>query len=128
MTHNLLNKNYIVVFDMDETLGHFEQLNIFWQGLQNYYNNKLTDRDLYNLIDVFYNFLRPNIFYILNYLKTKKQEKVCDKILIYSNNLNKEWLKQIKSYFDNKLEYARTMVPNTEVFLYEVDFKLKEYK
>ena len=66
MTHNLLNKNYIVVFDMDETLGHFEQLNIFWQGLQNYYNNKLTDRDLYNLIDVFYNFLRPNIFYILN--------------------------------------------------------------
>ena len=90
MTHNLLNKNYIVVFDMDETLGHFEQLNIFWQGLQNYYNNKLTDRDLYNLIDVFYNFLRPNIFYILNYLKTKKHEKVCDKILIYSNNLNKE--------------------------------------
>ena len=30
--------------------------------------------------------------------------------------------------FDSKLEYARTMVPNTEVFLYEVDFKLKEYK
>ena len=22
---------YIVVFDLDETLGHFEQINIFWQ-------------------------------------------------------------------------------------------------
>ena len=34
----------------------------------------------------------------------------------------------VAGQFDNKLEYARTMVPNTEVFLYEVDFKLKEYK
>ena len=68
MSHKLLNKKYIVVFDMDETLGHFEQLNIFWQGLQNYYNNKLIDIDLYKLIDVFYQFLRPNIFDIL---KTK---------------------------------------------------------
>lgn len=105
MSHKLLNKKYIVVFDMDETLGHFEQLNIFWQGLQNYYNNKLIDIDLYKLIDVFYQFLRPNIFDILNYLKTKKRQRVCDKILIYSNNLNKEWLKQIKCYFDYKLEY-----------------------
>jgi len=105
MAHNQLNKNYIVVFDMDETLGHFEQLNIFWQGLQNYNNNRLEDRDLFKLIDIFHNFLRPNIFYILNYLKTKKQETRCDKIIIYSNNLNKEWLKQIKSYLDYKLEY-----------------------
>jgi hypothetical protein len=34
----------------------------------------------------------------------------------------------VAGQFDSKLEYARTMVPNTEVFLYEVDFKLKEYK
>jgi hypothetical protein len=34
----------------------------------------------------------------------------------------------VAGQFDNKLEYARTMVPNTEVFLYEVNFKLKEYK
>ena len=34
----------------------------------------------------------------------------------------------VAGQFDSKLEYARTLVPNTEVFLYEVDFKLKEYK
>ena len=26
----------IVVFDMDETLGHFEQLSIFWAALKHY--------------------------------------------------------------------------------------------
>ena len=31
---------YIVVFDMDETLGHFEQLSIFWMTLVNYFNKK----------------------------------------------------------------------------------------
>ena len=30
--------------------------------------------------------------------------------------------------FDEKLKYAKTMVPNSEAFLYEVDFKIKEYK
>ena len=30
--------------------------------------------------------------------------------------------------YDNKLDHARIMFPNTEVFLYEVNFKLKEYK
>jgi len=30
--------------------------------------------------------------------------------------------------YDKKLEYALTAVPNVEVFLYEVDFKLREFK
>ena len=30
--------------------------------------------------------------------------------------------------FDEKLRYAKTMVPNSEAFLYEIDFKIKEYK
>ena len=30
--------------------------------------------------------------------------------------------------FDTKLDLAKSMIPNSEVFLYEVDFKLKEYK
>jgi RecB family endonuclease NucS len=34
----------------------------------------------------------------------------------------------IAGQYDKKLEYALKMVPNTEVFLYEVDFKLNEFK
>ena len=34
----------------------------------------------------------------------------------------------VAGQFDNKLDHARSMIPNCEVFLYEVDFKLKEFK
>ena len=30
--------------------------------------------------------------------------------------------------FDEKLKYAKAMLPNSEAFLYEVDFKIKEYE
>ena len=31
-----LNKSKIVVFDMDETMGYFVELGIFWDSLNNY--------------------------------------------------------------------------------------------
>jgi len=34
----------------------------------------------------------------------------------------------IAGQYDNKLDYARKMIPNTEVFIYQLDFKLKEFK
>ena len=34
----------------------------------------------------------------------------------------------VAGQFDEKLDHARIMMPNIEVFLYQVDFKLKEYK
>ena len=34
----------------------------------------------------------------------------------------------VAGQFDTKLDHAQKMVPDSEVFLYEVDFKLKEYK
>ena len=34
----------------------------------------------------------------------------------------------VAGQFDNKLDHARSMIPNCEVFLYEVDFKLKDFK
>ena len=34
----------------------------------------------------------------------------------------------IAAEFDKKLEYALIAVPNIEVFLYQVDFKIKEFK
>ena len=34
----------------------------------------------------------------------------------------------VAGQFDTKLDHAKSMIPNSEVLLYEVDFKLKEYK
>jgi hypothetical protein len=107
------NKSKIVVFDMDETLGYFLELGIFWDSLHNYYKNNRLDRDdiftqeyFNSLLDVFPEFLRPNILSILNYVKTKKISKKCQSVMIYTNNQGpKEWVHLIKNYFESKLDY-----------------------
>ena len=103
------NPNYIVVFDMDETLGHFTQLNIFWSILKEYfieYNHNYTNKDFFNLIDTFNLFLRPEIISILNYLIEAKKNKKCHKIMIYTNNQGpKSWAESIRDYFHDKLKY-----------------------
>ena len=101
--------NFIVVFDMDETLGHFSQLHVFWSILKDYfrsYNYKYSNRDFFKLIDTFNLFLRPDIITILKYLIDEKRNKRCDKIMIYTNNQGpKSWAESIKEYFHDKLQY-----------------------
>jgi hypothetical protein len=96
----------IVVFDLDETLGYFTEYGIFWDCLSNYIklekNNPLTQNDFNNILNLFPEFLRPNIINILLYLKKKKQSDYCHKMLIYTNNQGpKEWTRHIVSYFES---------------------------
>ena len=99
-------KNNIVVFDLDETLGHFVQLSIFWDALKKYHNKNLSDEHFFFTLNLFDQFLRPRILKILKYLKYKKLENNCDKVMIYTNNQGpKEWANLIKSYFHYKLKY-----------------------
>lgn len=97
----------IVVFDLDETLGYFTQYGIFWDGIQHYLKIKNLSLDLIcfnSVLDLYPEFLRPNIINILEYLKNKKKQNECNKIMIYTNNSGpKEWSKQIIDYFDKKI-------------------------
>jgi hypothetical protein len=96
----------IIVFDLDETLGYFTQFGIFWDSLNEYFNQSLTQMDFNNILDLYPEFLRPNIIDILVYLKNKKNTHCCHKIMIYTNNQGpKEWCQHIIQYFDNKINY-----------------------
>jgi FMN phosphatase YigB (HAD superfamily) len=100
----------IVVFDLDETLGYFTEYGIFWDSLGNYLKNKnentLSQSDFDDILDLFPEFLRPNIINILNYLKKKKQSKICHKIMLYTNNVGpREWSEKILSYLEIKIGY-----------------------
>jgi hypothetical protein len=100
----------IVVFDLDETLGYFTEFGIFWDSISQYLktNNKqaLTQADFNDILDLYPEFLRPNIINILNYLKTKKESNCCHKMLIYTNNTGpREWCRQIINYFEEKINY-----------------------
>ena len=101
----------IVVFDLDETLGYFVEFGMFWDALQNFIKQQkisvISDQPLFNkVLDLYPEFLRPNIINILNYLKQKKKTKSCNKLMIYTNNQGpEEWAQQIQSYFETKLKY-----------------------
>ncbi len=99
----------IVVFDLDETLGYFTQYGIFWDSLANYLKSKkseLTQTDFDDILDLFPEFLRPNIINILTYLKNKKKTNCCHKMMIYTNNSGpREWARHIISYFEGKIDY-----------------------
>ena len=100
----------IVVFDLDETLGYFTEFGIFWDCLIYYLKNKneetITQSDFNDILDLFPEFLRPNIINILNYLKNKKQSLCCHKMMIYTNNsVPKEWAHHIIDYFSKKINY-----------------------
>jgi hypothetical protein len=100
----------IVVFDLDETLGYFTEYGIFWDSLKNYIKNKnksqLTQKDFNDTLDLYPEFLRPNIINILNYLKDMKKTKCCHKMMIYTNNNGlREWAENIIHYFEKKINY-----------------------
>jgi len=101
------NKPYkVVVFDLDETLGNFIEISIFWDALEKFYGHKLFNNKFYEILDTFPEFFRPNIFKILNLINNKKKRKLCDKSYIYTNNQGpKSWVYMINDYFDKKLGY-----------------------
>jgi hypothetical protein len=101
----------IVVFDLDETLGYYVEFGMFWDALTNYIKTNnisiIIDQLLFNkVLDLYPEFLRPNIINILNYLKQKKKAKHCNKLMIYTNNQGPdEWAQQIQNYFEQKINY-----------------------
>jgi len=96
----------VIVFDLDETLGHFVELGMFCDALEKYNKKKLNSNDFFKIMNIFPEFLRTNILKILLYLKSKKQKKECDKILIYTNNQGpKEWTQKIQKFFEKKINY-----------------------
>ena len=118
MTSHQIKKKTIV-FDMDETLGHFAELNMFWTSLKEYLFLKhlthnivdkhanLKELTFFRLIDIYPEFLRPNILSILKYLKTKQEQGDVDKVMIYTNNNGpKDWVLSIRDYFNAKLGYS----------------------
>lgn len=104
----MINKNkYAVVFDLDNTLGSFSQLYTFWNLTKVFLkNSNLQDKYFFYILDKFPNFLRPQIIKLLKIIKNKKIQKVCNYVMIYTNNhAPNYWCDLIKKYLEYKLNY-----------------------
>jgi hypothetical protein len=104
ITHNKPYK--VVVFDLDETLGCFTEISIFWDALEHFYGHNLFNDKFFELLNTFPESFRPNIFKMIDFIHRKKMNKVCNRIIIYTNNQGgKHWTKMISDYFDKKMGY-----------------------
>ena len=93
-----------VVFDLDETLGYFTELGIFWDSLKTVLKKNLTQNHFNELCELFIEFFRPGIFSIISFLLKKKQKSDKVKLLIYTNNqAPKEWTYKIKDYIEKRM-------------------------
>ena len=97
----------IVVFDLDETIGYFTEISIFWDALEHFYGHNLFANKFIELLDVFPEVFRPNIIHILDVLNKKKMKKACYKLFIYTNNQGpKSWVTMISDYINTKIGHT----------------------
>lgn len=121
------NKPYkVCVFDLDETLGYFTEVSIFWDALESFYGKELSNHSFFEVLDTFPEFFRPEIFRILNMINNKKKRNMCDESYIYTNNQGpKSWTKMINDYFNHKLGYKAF---NGIIAAYKIQGKIVEPK
>lgn len=100
-------KKYVIVFDLDETIGYFSDIYIFWNLLNNYINHYNIDyKYLYNLFDLFPEIFRTDIFKLFKILKIKKENNLCDNVMLFTNNNGPTyWVTLIKNYIHEKINY-----------------------
>jgi len=93
-----------VVFDLDDTIGHFEEVSMFLSGLQFIVGKEIKETFLFSLLDLWPHFLRPGIFDILTLLKKEKKKNKHLMVIIYTNNMGpRSWTLLIKRYLEKKI-------------------------
>ena len=95
-----------IIFDLDDTIGHFEQFSILKYGLDKTLQTKIGKKFYMRLLDLYPKFFRPGIFQVLNYLKQAKKRDKCLKVIIYTNNNgDRSWTLLIKDYLESKINF-----------------------
>ena len=103
MYYNYMTINKVVIFDMDETLGHFYQISGLWYAIKDT-NPRATKQDFFDLMDCFQECLRIHIEKILKYLKEAKAKGKIRRVIIFTNNQGpKSWSNLIKDYLNYKM-------------------------
>lgn len=100
------NDGKYAVFDVDETLGYFSQFGAFVDAINNYYSDfsRVVFDNFNELLDLYPEFIRPNMIEILKYVSEKRREGACKGIIIYTNNQGPRiWVANISKYFDYKV-------------------------
>ena len=93
----------VVVFDLDETLGSFQEFHTLWTALQGF--QKSHDPFPFNsVLDLYPEFVRTHIYPILEYVYLQKTNNTCKGIYLYTKNKNSIiWIQLMCKYFQYKI-------------------------
>lgn len=93
----------VIVFDLDETIGSFADLEILWRSLGELDFFTQTQDSFNALLDLYPEFLRYGILNIMDFLYYKKQKGNCYRLFIYTNNrFPKKWVTMCVNYLEQK--------------------------
>lgn len=117
----------VLVFDLDETLGDFSDLELLWNAIQ-MYTHTTNDEILFKeILDLYPEFLRYGVISILEYLLQKKKSKQCDAVYIYTNNQSPpKWISMITDYFHHKLNLKSKKLFDKTIHAFKVNNKKLE--
>lgn len=97
------------VFDLDETIGSFTDLDILWRGIQEQIRRQnisptMSDQDLFcAILDLYPEFLRYGILTIFEFLYAKKKQGYCGNVFLYTNNqCSPAWTTMIIDYIEDR--------------------------
>ena len=102
----MINNYKIIVFDLDNTIGHFEEIGMFLDCLIHTYKAKISKKYIFNLLELWPEVFRYKIFDIFKTIAKVKKTNNNIKVAIYTNNLGpRSWTMNIKKYIEEKLNY-----------------------
>jgi hypothetical protein len=117
--------NKIIVFDLDETLGHFTELHIIYKCLVKVLDREITQAEFNLLLDLFPEFLRPGILNVLKILYQSKREGVFSRLFLYTNNqCAGNWVRYIINYFHYKIGALMTPLFEDPICAFKIRNKI----
>jgi hypothetical protein len=119
----------VIVFDLDETIGHFHHLNIIYKCLVEVLHRELTQTEFNQLLDLFPEFFRPGILTIFDFLFSKKRDHSFFKLYIYTNNqCSENWAKMIAEYIQSKVSPSDVSLFDKIIGAFKIKNKVVELK
>jgi len=115
------NVKKVIVFDLDETLGSFADVDILWNTIKDI----LRDNNIisfYHLLELFPEFLRKGIKKILNFVYKKKKSGECYKLYIYTNNQSQTlFVSNIIDYFTKKIATNNDILFDQIIYAFKIN-------
>lgn len=94
-----------IVFDLDETVGHFVQLGFIYGAFEKYFHRELHLHEKFFIFDTFHEMFRPGIFKVFNKIMREKEKQDISVVLFTNNQGPPSWADTIIKYIHLKLDY-----------------------